>query len=98
MSHVFLKSLRIQNFGPINDDTISFNDLTFLVGRNNACKYHYLEAVELLLTSGTKKEQILKWQNDKSIPIIIEGLFTGLENITSLVDDSNHKAQSIKRL
>ena len=98
MSHVFLKSLRIQNFGPINDDTISFNDLTFLVGRNNTGKYHYLKAVELLLTSGTKKEQILKWQNDKSIPIIIEGLFTGLENITSLVDNSNHKAQSIERL
>ena len=91
MSRVFLKSLRIQNFGPIKDDTISFNDLTFLVGRNNAGKSHYLKAVELLLTSGSKKEQVSKWQNDKSIPITIEGLFTGVENFTSLVDNSNHK-------
>ena len=51
----FLKSLRVQNFGPIKDDTILFNDLTFLVGRNNAGKYHYLKVVELLLTSRTKK-------------------------------------------
>ena len=51
MSRVFLKSIRVQNFGPIKDDTISFNSLTFLVGRNNAGKSHYLKAVELLLTS-----------------------------------------------
>ena len=86
----FLKSLRVQNFGPIKDDTILFNDLTFLVGRNNAGKSHYLKAVELLLTSGIKKEQVLKWQNDKSAPITIEGHFTGVENFTSLVKNSNH--------
>ena len=91
MSRVFLKSIRVQNFGPIKDDTISFNSLTFLVGRNNAGKSHYLKAVELLLTSGTRKEQVSKWQNDKSIPIKIEGCFTGIENFTSLVENSNHK-------
>ena len=92
MPRVFLKSLKIQNFGPIKDDTISFNDLTFLVGRNNAGKSHYLKAVELLLTAGTKKEQVSKWQNDKGIPITIEGHFTGVENFTSLVENSNHKS------
>ncbi len=96
MSRVFLKSLRIQNFGPIKDDTILFNDLTLLVGRNNAGKSHYLKAVELLLTSGTKKDQVSKWQNDKTIPIKIEGHFTGIENFTNLVENSNHK-NSIER-
>ena len=96
MSRVFLKSLRVRNFGPIKDDTILFNDLTFLVGRNNAGKSHYLKAVELLLTSGTRKEQVSKWQNDKSIPIKIEGHFTGIEKFTSLVENSNHK-NSIER-
>jgi predicted ATP-dependent endonuclease of OLD family len=92
MPRVFLKSIKIQNFGPIKGDTISFNDLTFLVGRNNAGKSHYLKAVELLLTAGTKKEQVSKWQNDKGIPITIEGHFTGVENFTSLVENSNHKS------
>jgi predicted ATP-dependent endonuclease of OLD family len=96
MSRVFLKSLRIQNFGPIKDDTILLSDLTFLVGRNNAGKSHYLKAVELLLTSGTKKDQVSKWQNDKTIPIKIEGHFTGIENFTNLVENSNHK-NSIER-
>ncbi len=91
MNRVYLKSLRVKNFGPIKDDTILFSDLTFLVGRNNAGKSHYLKAVELLLTSGTKKEQISKWQNDKDSPITIEGHFTGVENFTNLVENSNHK-------
>ncbi len=91
MARVFLKSLRVKNFGPIKDDTILFDDLTFLVGRNNAGKSHYLKAVELLLTSGIKKEQVLKWQNDKSVPITIEGHFTGVGNFTNLVENSNHK-------
>ncbi len=91
MSRVILKSLKIQNFGPIKEDKISFNDFTFLVGRNNAGKSHYLKAVELLLSTGTKKEQVRKWQNDKSKPITIEGCFTGVENFTSLLDNSNHK-------
>ena len=96
MSRVFLKSLSVRNFGLIKDDTILFKDLTFLVGRNNAGKSHYLKAVELLLTSGTRKEQVSKWQNDKSIPIKIEGHFTGIEKFTSLVENSNHK-NSIER-
>ena len=91
MSRVFLKSLKIQNFGPIKDDIILFEDLTFLVGRNNAGKSHYLKAVELLLTSGIRKDQVSKWQNDKSTPIRIEGHFTGIEKFTSLVKNSNHK-------
>ena len=66
MSRVFLKSLRIQNFGPIKDDTTSFNDLTFLVVRNNAGKSHYLKEVELLPTSGTKKN---RYRNGKMIKV-----------------------------
>ena len=91
MSRVFLKSLRVQNFGPIKDDTILFDHLTFLVGRNNSGKSHYLKAVELLLSSGTRKEQVTKWQNNKNEPIVIEGRFTGVENFTNLVENSNHK-------
>lgn len=91
MGRVLLKDIKIKNFGPIKEDEISFSNFTFLVGRNNAGKSHYLKAVELLLSSGIKKEQISKWQNDKTQPIIVEGHFTGVSNFTGLVAVSNHR-------
>ncbi|MHB8561875.1 MAG: ATP-dependent nuclease [Thermoplasmataceae archaeon] len=91
MDKVTLNELIIRNLGPIKDDKISLDDFTFLIGRNNAGKSHYLKAIELLLSSGTKKDQIAKMQNEKSRPIVIEGRFTGVEKFTGLVTASNHK-------
>lgn len=96
MSKVLLSKLKIKNLGPIKEDEISFNNFTFFVGRNNAGKSHYLKAVELLLSSGIKKDQISKWQHDKSKPIVLEGDFTGVSSFTDLVTTSNHK-QAIER-
>lgn len=91
MSRVLLTKLKIKNLGPIIEDEISFNNFTFFVGRNNAGKSHYLKAVELLLSTGIKKEHILKWQHDKNQPIVLEGYFTGVSSFTDLVTVSNHK-------
>lgn len=92
MEKVLLKELFIQNLGPIKDDKITLNDFTFLIGRNNAGKSHYLKAIELLLSSGIRKDQISKLQNNKTKPIRIEGHFTGVGKFTDLVTVSNHKS------
>lgn len=91
MNRVLLTRLKIKNLGPIKEDEISFNNFTFLVGRNNAGKSHYLKAVELLLSTGIRKEHIPKWQHDKNQPIVLEGDFTGVSAFTDLVIVSNHK-------
>ena len=88
---VLLTKLKIINLGPIIKDEVYFKNFTFFVGRNNAGKSHYLKAIELLLSTGIKKDQIPKWQHDKSQPIILEGDFTGVESFTDLVTASNHK-------
>lgn len=91
MDRVLLTKLVIKNLGPIKEDEVYFNNFTFFVGRNNAGKSHYLKAIELLLSSGIRKEHILKWQHDKNQPIILEGEFTGVSSFTDLVTASNHK-------
>lgn len=91
MNRVLLTRLKIKNLGPIKEDEVYFNDFTFFVGRNNAGKSHYLKAVELLLSTGIRKEHIPKWQHDKSQPITLEGDFTGVSSFTDLVTASNHK-------
>ncbi len=91
MNRVLLTKLKIKNLGPIIEDEVYFTDFTFFVGRNNAGKSHYLKAVELLLSTGIKKEYIPKWQHDKSQPIILEGDFSGVSSFTDLVTASNHK-------
>ena len=88
---VFLTKLKIKNLGPIKEDEVFFERFTFFVGRNNAGKSHYLKAIELLLSTGIRKEHIPKWQHDKSKPIILEGDFKGVESFTDLVTASNHK-------
>lgn len=88
---VLLTKLKIKNLGPIKEDEVYFNTFTFFVGRNNAGKSHYLKAVELLLSTGTRKENIPKWQYDKNQPIILEGDFIGVNSFTDLVTASNHK-------
>jgi predicted ATP-dependent endonuclease of OLD family len=88
---VSLTKLKIKNLGPIIEDEVNFKEFTFFVGRNNAGKSHYLKAVELLLSTGIKKENIAKWQHDKSQPIVLEGEFTGVGAFTDLVTASNHK-------
>ena len=91
MARVLLKKLRIKNLGPIKEDEIELEPFTYFVGRNNAGKSHYLKAVELLLTSGTKKDEIAKLQRDKNEPIVIDGYFEGVGDFTNLLTASNHK-------
>lgn len=50
-----------------------------------------MKGVELLLSSGIKKDHIAKWQRDKEKPIELEGEFTGVSSFTNLVTASNHK-------
>lgn len=88
---VLLTKLKIKNLGPIQEDEVSFSNFTFFVGRNNAGKSHYLKGVELLLSSGIKKDNIAKWQRDKEKPIELEGEFTGVGSFTNLATASNHK-------
>lgn len=88
---VLLTKLRIKNLGPIIEDEVFFENFTFFVGRNNAGKSHYLKAVELLLSTGIRKEHIPKWQHDKNQPIVLEGDFLGVGSFTDLVTASNHK-------
>jgi len=88
---VLLTKLKIKNLGPIQEDEVSFSNFTFFVGRNNAGKSHYLKGVELLLSSGIKKDNIAKWQRDKGKPIELEGEFTGVGSFTNLATASNHK-------
>jgi hypothetical protein len=88
---VLLTKLRIKNLGPIIEDEVKFKNFTFFVGRNNAGKSHYLKAIELLLSTGIRKEHIPKWQHDKSQPIVLEGDFVGVGSFTDLVTASNHK-------
>ncbi len=91
MSRVLLRKLTIKNLGPIKEDEVFFNEFTFFVGRNNAGKSHYLKAIELLLSTGIRKEHIPKWQHDKDKPIVLKGEFTGVSDFTHLVKVSNHK-------
>lgn len=89
---VLLRRLRIKNFGPIVDDEVACEAYTYFVGRNNSGKSHYLEAVETLLLAKTPtKEEIVKRQHDKKVPIAIEGDFDGVTDFTKLVDKSNHR-------
>ncbi len=91
MSRVLLTKLKIKNLGPIREDEVLLGQFTYFVGRNNAGKSHYLKAIELLLSTGIKKEQIFKLQHDKTQPIIIEGDLGGVSDFTDLVTASNHK-------
>lgn len=91
MSRVLLTKLKIKNLGPIKEDQVLFGQFTYFVGRNNAGKSHYLKAVELLLSTGIKKEQISKLQHDKTQPITIEGDFEGVGDFVDLMTKSNHK-------
>src|SRR6266571_6317470 len=92
MSRVLLQGLRIKNFGPIVDDAVVIEPFTYFVGRNNAGKSHYLKAIEtLLLVKNPAKDDIVKLQQDKSKPVIIEGDFIGVDDFTNLVIQSNHK-------
>lgn len=92
MSQVLLKKLQIKNFGPIVDEEIILEPFTYLIGRNNAGKSHYLRAIEILLASKNPESgEIVKLQHDKSQEIRIEGYFGGVQNFTSLVTKSNHK-------
>jgi len=91
MGRVLLTKLKIKNLGPIKEDEVYFNKFTFFVGRNNVGKSHYLQAIELLLSTGIKKEDISKWQKDKSKPIVLEGDFSGVGSFTDLLTLSNHK-------
>jgi predicted ATP-dependent endonuclease of OLD family len=96
-NRVLLTKLSISNFGPIKEDKIELDAFTYFVGRNNAGKSHYLKAVELLLSSKAPgAEEILKLQNDKMKPIIIEGVFEGVENYVAQVTKSNHR-EAIER-
>jgi len=93
MSAVSLIRLRIENLGPIAEDSVDIGAFTYFVGRNNAGKSHYLKAIELLLaTRSPSKEDIVRSQKDKGKPIIIEGTFSGVGAFTKLVTISNHKA------
>jgi len=92
MSNVFLKKLKVINFGPIKNDEVSLEPFTYFIGRNNSGKSHYLKAIELLLSpKDPSSEEIIKLQNDKSQAIRIEGEFKGVSDFTSLVTSSNHK-------
>lgn len=93
MHRVLLNTLTISNLGPIKQDQVTLSDFTYLVGRNNSGKSHYLKAIELLLaTRAPTSEEVKKLQNDKSQPIVIEGNFLGVQHFTPLVGKSNHKA------
>jgi len=92
MSRVFLTKLKIKNLGPIEKDEVIFEPFTYFVGRNNAGKSHYLKAIEILLaTRAPSKDDIIKLQHNKTQDIIIEGIFKGVQNFTSLVSTSKHK-------
>jgi len=92
MPRVLLKALRISNFGPIKGDQVNLDDFTYFVGRNNSGKSHYLRAIEVLLaTRNPTSEEIRKLQNDKALPIVIEGDFSGVQDFTAIVGKSNHK-------
>jgi len=91
MDRILLTKLKIKNLGPIKEDEVYFNEFTFFVGRNNTGKSHYLKAIELLLSTGIKKEHIQKWQHNKGKPIVLIGDFTGVSSFTNLVLVSNHK-------
>jgi len=67
MSAVSLIRLRIENLGPIAEDSVDIGAFTYFVGRNNAGKSHYLKAIELLLaTRSPSKEDIVREGLNKS--------------------------------
>lgn len=92
MARVLLQKLRIRNFGPVVDDEILIEPFTYFVGRNNAGKSHYLKAIETLLLPKTPpKEELRKLQQNKNAAILIEATFSGVDNFSNLVAQSNHK-------
>lgn len=92
MTRVLLEKIIIKNLGPIKEDTVDLNLMTYFVGRNNAGKSHYLKAIEVLLaTKAPAKADIVELQNDKAQPVYIEGHFSGVQDFTSLISTSNHK-------
>lgn len=97
MSRVLIVKLEIENLGPIEKDVIDLDPFTFLVGRNNAGKSHYLKAIELLLAPrDPSKSEIAKLQKDPTKKIIIKGYFRGVEEFTHLASTSNHR-EAIER-
>lgn len=92
MSRVLLTKLIVRNLGPIKEDEVALDPLTYFVGRNNAGKSHYLKATETLLATKTPtKGDMITLQNDKAKEVYIEGHFTGAQDFTPLVSASNHK-------
>jgi len=75
---MILESLHVQNFRSILDATLTFNDLTVLVGANGSGKSAFLMAIRLL------RDPTLAWcdsdffNRDTSKPIEIEGTFASL--------------------
>lgn len=90
-----LKSVKIKNFGPIEEGEIDLSAFTFLVGRNNAGKSHYLKAIELLLTSTNPKQALIpSFRDGKTIEI--EGTFSdAASHLTHIT--ANNQRQAVEQ-
>lgn len=85
-----LKKLKIKNLGPIAEDEIDLAAFTFLVGRNNAGKSHYLKAIELLLTSTNPKQRLIPSFRDGN-KIELEGTFSDAASHLAHVTADNQR-------
>ena len=68
-----IKEVHVKNFRSILDETLTFDDLTILVGRNGSGKSTFLKAVELFYDTSPKivKEDFYAEDMDKPIEIMI---------------------------
>lgn len=86
-----LKKIIIQNFKSITNDEVDLNNFTFFVGKNNYGKSNYLRAIDHLLSFAKTYNNIKEIQNDKTLPVIIEGWFQGVKEFTPKLKKSKHK-------
>lgn len=75
---MILESLHVQNFRSILDATLTFNDLTVLVGANGSGKSAFLMAIRLLRDPTLVLGKTDFFNRDTSKPIEIEGTFGSL--------------------
>ena len=68
-----IKEIHVKNFRSILNETLTFDDLTILVGRNGSGKSTFLKAVELFYDTSPKivKEDFYSEKTEKPIEIMI---------------------------
>ncbi len=95
-----LTYLKITGFRSLADVTIPLQDMTILIGRNNAGKSNTLSAIKLLLEGTARDLSVDDFHgqgNEQADQIVVEALFEGVDAYLPLCED-RHRTKVAKCL